>query len=136
MAGRIHRQRVVRMVIGETELPRRQSDKLTYAGNLENLAAVENRAIAIVLCRRYLRRRVVDALVAEERPDAIVHFAAESHVDRSLLSPEPVVRTHFNGTFTMLEAGSATGSRGSCMFRRRVYGSLERRRRGGREFIR
>jgi dTDP-glucose 4,6-dehydratase len=38
------------------------------------------------------------------RPDAIVHFAAESHVDRSILSPEPVVRTNYNGTFTLLEA--------------------------------
>ncbi len=46
----------------------------------------------------------MNALVAEEKPDAIVHFAAESHVDRSILSPEPVIQTNFRGTFIMLEA--------------------------------
>jgi NAD(P)-dependent dehydrogenase (short-subunit alcohol dehydrogenase family) len=46
----------------------------------------------------------VNALVAEEKPDAIVHFAAETHVDRSILSPEPVIQTNFRGTFVMLEA--------------------------------
>ena len=47
---------------------------------------------------------LVDALLGEERPDAIVHFAAESHVDRSILSPEPVIQTNLRGTFTLLEA--------------------------------
>ena len=47
---------------------------------------------------------LVNALVADEKPDAIVHFAAESHVDRSILSPEPVIQTNFRGTFVMLEA--------------------------------
>ena len=46
----------------------------------------------------------MDSLLAEERPDAIVHFAAESHVDRSILSPEPVIQTNLRGTFTLLEA--------------------------------
>ena len=47
---------------------------------------------------------LVDALLAEEKPDAVVHFAAESHVDRSILSPEPVIETNLRGTFTLLEA--------------------------------
>jgi dTDP-glucose 4,6-dehydratase len=46
----------------------------------------------------------VDSLVGEEKPDAIVHFAAESHVDRSILSPEPVIQTNLRGTFCLLEA--------------------------------
>ena len=80
-------------------------DKLTYAGNLENLAPVDGRSALPFRPRRYLRcRRWSNALVAEERPDAIVHFAAESHVDRSILSPEPVIQTNFRGTFTLLEA--------------------------------
>lgn len=79
-------------------------DTLTYAGNLENLASV------VVDPRyRFIRADVADAdaletLFAAYRPDAVIHFAAESHVDRSILSPEPVIRTNFNGTFTLLEA--------------------------------
>ena len=55
------------------------------------------------------------SLVEEEKPDAIVHFAAESHVDRSILSPEPVVEHQSRGTFTLLEAARrAHASRASC----------------------
>ncbi|MBC8166569.1 MAG: dTDP-glucose 4,6-dehydratase [Bryobacteraceae bacterium] len=79
-------------------------DKLTYAGNLENLAPVRD-------CHGYsfVKGDVCDAslvreLIAAEVPDAIVHFAAESHVDRSILSPEPAFETNLRGTFTLLEA--------------------------------
>ncbi|HEY2843197.1 MAG TPA: dTDP-glucose 4,6-dehydratase [Bryobacteraceae bacterium] len=79
-------------------------DKLTYAGNLENLVDVAGdpryRFIHGDICDAAL----VDALVAEEKPDVIVNFAAESHVDRSILSPAPVFETNLRGTFTMLEA--------------------------------
>src|SRR5262249_23465181 len=69
---------------------------------------------------------LVNALVADERPDAIVHFAAESHVDRSILSPEPVVRTNFNGTFTLLEAARRHKvARFVHVSTDEVYGSLE-----------
>jgi dTDP-glucose 4,6-dehydratase len=79
-------------------------DKLTYAGNLENLAPV-----AADARYRFVRGDICDAalvgeLIAGARPDAIVHFAAESHVDRSILSPAPVVDTNLRGTFTLLEA--------------------------------
>ena len=59
-------------------------------------------------------------LVAEERPDAIVHFAAESHVDRSILSPEPVIQTNLRGTFTLLEAARRHKHRAlrACLHRR------------------
>jgi len=79
-------------------------DALTYAGNLENLASVSSDP-------RYtfFRADVADAPAIEEvfssfQPDAVVHFAAESHVDRSIHSPEPVIRTNLNGTFTLLDA--------------------------------
>jgi dTDP-glucose 4,6-dehydratase len=79
-------------------------DKLTYAGNLDNLAPVAEhpgyRFVQGDICDAAL----VNELVAGIRPDAIVHFAAESHVDRSILSPAPVFETNLRGTFTLLEA--------------------------------
>jgi dTDP-glucose 4,6-dehydratase len=69
---------------------------------------------------------LVGELVASERPDAIVHFAAESHVDRSILSPEPVIKTNFNGTFTLLEAAKRNNiGRFLHVSTDEVYGSLE-----------
>jgi len=79
-------------------------DKLTYAGNLENLATIADdpryRFVQGDICDAAL----VDSLVGEEIPDVIVNFAAESHVDRSILSPAPVFETNLRGTFTLLEA--------------------------------
>ena len=94
----------VRMLAAETDWRIVNLDKLTYAGNLENLAGIPEspryRFVHGDICDEAL---VLD-LVGEEKPDAIVHFAAESHVDRSILSPEPVIRTNLNGTFVLLEA--------------------------------
>ncbi len=79
-------------------------DKLTYAGNLDNLEQVADdpryRLVAGDICDSAL----VNELAATEAFDAIVHFAAESHVDRSILSPAPVFETNLRGTFTLLEA--------------------------------
>jgi dTDP-glucose 4,6-dehydratase len=79
-------------------------DKLTYAGNLENLQAVSDhrgyRFVQADICDQ----AAMETLFRSEAPDALVHFAAESHVDRSIHSPAPVVTTNFNGTFTLLEA--------------------------------
>ena len=94
----------VRMAIGETDLSVVNLDKLTYAGNLENLASVAGHERYSFVQGDICDPEMVNALVGDVRPDAIVHFAAESHVDRSILSPEPVVRTNYNGTFTLLEA--------------------------------
>jgi dTDP-glucose 4,6-dehydratase len=78
-------------------------DKLTYAGNLKNLAAIEG-------TRRYrfehgdiADRTLVGALLRRERPRAVVHFAAESHVDRSIHGPDDFIQTNVNGTFSLLE---------------------------------
>ena len=67
----------------------------------------------------------MDSTLAEEKPDAIVHFAAESHVDRSILSPEPVIQTNLRGSFTMLEAARRGGiQRFVHVSTDEVYGSL------------
>jgi dTDP-glucose 4,6-dehydratase len=79
-------------------------DKLTYAGNLENLAPVADNAHYRFVHGDICDAALVNALVVEEKPDVIVNFAAESHVDRSILSPAPVFETNLRGTFTMLEA--------------------------------
>ncbi len=79
-------------------------DKLTYAGNLANLDD-----IAGVPRYRFVRGDICDSalverLFAEERFDTVVHFAAESHVDRSIEGPAPFIQTNIVGTFTLLEA--------------------------------
>ncbi|MBZ5728639.1 MAG: dTDP-glucose 4,6-dehydratase [Acidobacteriia bacterium] len=94
----------IRMVIGETDWRVVNLDKLTYAGNLENLADVEHDARYRFVEGDIGDEALAGALMSGEKPDAIVHFAAESHVDRSILSPEPVIRTNLHGTFTLLEA--------------------------------
>ncbi len=79
-------------------------DKLTYAGNLENLAPVSaSERYRFVRADIADRAAVLQAL-DEEQPDAIVHFAAESHVDRAILGPDPVFETNLRGTYTLLEA--------------------------------
>src|SRR5690349_15670411 len=82
-------------------------DKLTYAGNLANLAPLSGDAR-----HRFVRGDILDGpmperLFAEHRPRAVVHFAAESHVDRSIHGPAPFVDTNVVGTFRLLEAARA-----------------------------
>jgi dTDP-glucose 4,6-dehydratase len=94
----------VRLLIGETDYHVVNLDKLTYAGNLENLVSVADHPRYRFAHGDICDTDFVESVVAAERPGAIVHFAAESHVDRSILSPEPVIQTNFRGTFTLLEA--------------------------------
>jgi dTDP-glucose 4,6-dehydratase len=109
-------------------------DKLTYAGNLNNLRSIENH-----LRYRFEQGDIVDRdfvrrLLERERPRAIVHFAAESHVDRSIHGPDDFIHTNVNGTFSLLEEARAywTGldGAGRTAFRflhvstDEVYGSL------------
>jgi dTDP-glucose 4,6-dehydratase len=95
----------VRMLLGGKTATRLINfDKLTYAGNLENLVSVADDPRYRFVHGDIGDAKLVNQIVEEERPDAIVHFAAESHVDRSILSPEPVFETNLRGTFTLLEA--------------------------------
>ncbi|HJV24398.1 MAG TPA: dTDP-glucose 4,6-dehydratase [Aromatoleum sp.] len=82
-------------------------DALTYAGNPENLASLAGDARHVFVHGDICDRALIDRLLAEHRPRAIVHFAAESHVDRSIHGPGDFVRTNVEGTFTLLEASRA-----------------------------
>jgi len=82
-------------------------DALTYAGNPENLAALRDDARHTLVQGDICDRALVDQLLAQHRPRAIVHFAAESHVDRSIHGPGAFMRTNVEGTFTLLEAARA-----------------------------
>jgi dTDP-glucose 4,6-dehydratase len=82
-------------------------DALTYAGNLENLASLDGN-----VRHHFVKGDITDAdlirrLIAEHKPRAIVHFAAESHVDRSIHGPGAFVKTNIEGTFILLEAARA-----------------------------
>ena len=79
-------------------------DALTYAGNRANLASLDGDARHIFVHGDICDRERVDRLLAQHRPRAIVHFAAESHVDRSIHGPGEFMRTNVTGTFTLLEA--------------------------------
>lgn len=96
-------------------------DKLTYAGNLENLDGMPSDRLTFVkgdICDADL----VDKLLAEA--DAVVHFAAESHNDNSIADPAPFVRTNVEGTFCLLEAARRHGTRFHHISTDEVYGDL------------
>src|SRR6267154_2628307 len=78
-------------------------DKLTYAGNLYNLRSVEGHARYRFRQGDIVDRDLLRNLFERERPRAVVHFAAESHVDRSIHGPDDFIRTNVNGTFNLLE---------------------------------
>jgi dTDP-glucose 4,6-dehydratase len=82
-------------------------DKLTYAGNPENLRTLKDDARHVFVQGDICDRALVDSLLTTHRPRAVVHFAAESHVDRSIHGPGEFVRTNVEGTFTLLEAARA-----------------------------
>ncbi len=82
-------------------------DKLTYAGNRANLAALEGDARHVFVHGDIADRACVSALLARHRPRAIVHFAAESHVDRSIHGPADFVQTNVVGSFALLEEARA-----------------------------
>ncbi|MCR6666079.1 MAG: dTDP-glucose 4,6-dehydratase [Methyloversatilis sp.] len=79
-------------------------DALTYAGNRANLASLDGDGRHIFVHGDICDRDLIDRLLAQHRPRAIVHFAAESHVDRSIHGPGEFMRTNVTGTFTLLEA--------------------------------
>jgi len=79
-------------------------DKLTYAGNPANLASVQHSPAYTFVHGDICDAALVTELLREHRPRAVVHFAAESHVDRSIVGPEAFLRTNIDGTFTLLQA--------------------------------
>lgn len=95
---------VVRHIIQDTDDEVINVDKLTYAGNLESLASVADnpryRFEQVDICDR----EAIDRVLNEHQPDAIMHLAAESHVDRSIDGPAAFMETNIMGTYTLLEA--------------------------------
>ena len=100
-------------------------DKLTYAGNLENLASLENNPHHNFVKLDICDREKVEELIDTENPDAVVNFAAESHVDRSILAPKVFIETNITGTLTLLEAAREKNvQRFIQISTDEVYGSL------------
>jgi dTDP-glucose 4,6-dehydratase len=98
---------VVRHIINNTQSSVINLDKLTYAGNLESLVSVESD-------KRYIFEQVdicnpveLERVFQQYRPDAVMHLAAESHVDRSITGPSDFIQTNIVGTYTLLEATRA-----------------------------
>ena len=79
-------------------------DALTYAGNLENLASLAGNPAHTFVRGDICDAALVKSLLETYRPRAVVHFAAESHVDRSIVGPEAFLKTNIDGTFTLLQA--------------------------------
>ena len=109
-------------------------DKLTYAGNLETLASLQGNTRHIFVQGDIGDSTLVDSLLARHRPRAVLNFAAESHVDRSIHSPEDFIQTNIVGTFRLLEsvrahcneleAGAKAAFRLLHVSTDEVYGSL------------
>jgi dTDP-glucose 4,6-dehydratase len=90
--------------LGEKLGPVVNLDKLTYAGNLQTLAPVQDSDDYTFVHGDICDAELVTKVLAEHKPRAIVHFAAESHVDRSILGPDAFLKTNIDGTFTLLQA--------------------------------
>ncbi|MCI9593522.1 MAG: dTDP-glucose 4,6-dehydratase [Lachnospiraceae bacterium] len=100
-------------------------DLLTYAGNLENLKPVEDKANYRFIKGDIADREFIFSLFEQEKPDMVVNFAAESHVDRSITDPEIFVRTNVMGTTTLLDACNKFGiKRMHQVSTDEVYGDL------------
>lgn len=90
--------------VAQADEPVINLDKLTYAGNLENLSSIEGDKRHVFVHGDIADTQLVQRLLAEYRPRAILNFAAESHVDRSIHGPEDFIETNVVGTFRLLEA--------------------------------
>ncbi|MGB7755390.1 MAG: dTDP-glucose 4,6-dehydratase [Salinisphaera sp.] len=98
---------VIRHIINNTDDRVVNLDKLTYAGNLESLRPVSDSERYTFEHADICNRVDVDRILNEHKPDAIMHLAAESHVDRSIDGPAAFVETNIVGTYTLLEASKA-----------------------------
>ncbi|GGB51757.1 dTDP-glucose 4,6-dehydratase [Oceanisphaera marina] len=98
---------VIRHIIQHTSDAVVNLDKLTYAGNLESLATVANSPRYHFAKLDICDHAGLDALFVEHQPDAVMHLAAESHVDRSISGPAEFINTNIVGTYTLLEAARA-----------------------------
>jgi len=102
---------LVRHLIGNTEHEVLNLDKLTYAGNLESLQSIANNTRYEFVQADIADAATVSAVLERFQPDAIMHLAAESHVDRSIDGPAAFIQTNIVGTYALLEATRAWWSR-------------------------
>ena len=126
---------VIRHIIENTDDSVVNVDKLTYAGNLESLAEVSDSDRYVFEQVDICNRAELDRVFSTHRPDAVMHLAAESHVDRSIDGPAAFMETNIIGTYTLLEAArqywSALAEAAQQAFRfhhistDEVYGDLE-----------
>ncbi|MEL4014809.1 dTDP-glucose 4,6-dehydratase [Dryocola clanedunensis] len=98
---------VVRHIINNTQDSVVNVDKLTYAGNLESLIEVSGNERYAFVQADICNRAALDKIFADHQPDAVMHLAAESHVDRSITGPAEFIETNIVGTYTLLEAARA-----------------------------
>lgn len=98
---------VVRQYVTETDATVINVDKLTYAGNLDSLAEARTHPRHIFEQVDICNTRELERVFREHQPDAIMHLAAESHVDRSIEGPAAFIETNIVGTYTLLEAARA-----------------------------
>jgi dTDP-glucose 4,6-dehydratase len=126
---------VIRHLINETDHAVLNVDKLTYAGNLQSLRSIENSNRYCFENADICDSTKIEALFSDYQPDAVMHLAAESHVDRSIDRPAQFIRSNIVGTYTLLEAArhywSSRDPQGRTLFRfhhistDEVYGDLE-----------
>lgn len=126
---------VVRHIIQNTQDSVVNVDKLTYAGNLESLHSVDADERYVFEQVDICQRAELDRVFAQHQPDAVMHLAAESHVDRSIDGPAAFIETNIVGTYTLLEAArcywNQLGGEKQAAFRfhhistDEVYGDLE-----------
>ena len=98
---------VIRHIINNTQDSAINVDKLTYAGNLESLVSVDNNERYAFEQVDICDREALDRVFEQYQPDAVMHLAAESHVDRSITGPSNFIQTNIVGTYTLLEATRA-----------------------------
>jgi len=116
----------VRYVLNETNWLVINLDKLTYAGNLENLVDVKDNPRYRFIRGDICDEGLVEGLFAQQKPDAIINFAAESHVDRSIADASPFISTNIVGTQVLLEASRRYEvNKYVQVSTDEVYGSLE-----------
>ena len=126
---------VIRHIIKNTQDSIINVDKLTYAGNLESLIEVSDSGRYVFEHVDICNRNEIDRVFLEHKPDAVMHLAAESHVDRSIDGPAEFIETNIVGTYTLLEATRqywlTLGEQNKSTFRfhhistDEVYGDLE-----------
>lgn len=126
---------VVRHIVQNTEDTVLNVDKLTYAGNLESLVSVQGHESYTFSQTDICDRAALDQLFVDFQPDAVMHLAAESHVDRSISGPAAFIETNIIGTYQLLEAarhywnGLAEDKKAEFRFHHistdEVYGDLE-----------